>query len=94
MLEPINTLPVFLWGSIWVGLCVLVGQFTVLSLQVLALLSHSLEILFFLSEFLLQIADLWALAGLIELIGILSAGLGVTLILLELSLELEGFEDL
>ena len=73
---------------------VLVAELTVLAGQTSGLLLQVVKVLLSLGELLLQVADLVGTTSLVDLLAELSLGLGVTLVLLELGLELEGLEDL
>lgn len=90
-----HRLPILLWQGLG-RLCgsVLVAELIVLPGEASALLLQVLEVLILLGELPLQVSDLVDTASLLELLGVLAAGLGVTLVLLELGLESQGLHDL
>lgn len=73
---------------------VLVAELTVLAGQTSGLLLQVVKILLSLGELLLQVADLVGTTSLVDLVAELSLGLGITLVLLDLGLELESLENL
>lgn len=73
---------------------ILVAQLTVLACQTSGLLLQGIKVLLSLGELLLQVADLVGTAGLLDLSAELSGSLSISLVLLELGLELESLEDL
>lgn len=73
---------------------VLVAQLAILAGQTGRLLLEVIKILVSLGKLLLQISDLVGTAGLVDLVAELSGGFRISLVLLELGLELEGLQNL